>query len=291
MIHIKGKTGILGVIGNPIEHSLSPVFQNYMIKKAGLDYVYIPLKINLDGISDFMKSLRVVENLKGINVTIPFKEEVINYVDILSEEAKKIGAINTISVENGKFYGYNTDVCGIIYTLKMKLKINELKDCLIVLLGAGGASKSAIWSIHGMGARKIFVVNRTIDRFKKLSLWTKKVLNLDIEFFEWENLKKLFKTLNPDLIINSTPLGLKGEKIYLDFQNGKKNLKVFDMTYGNENNYLANQSKKYSFLYCDGLPMLVAQGTESFRIWTGVLFDNKEIYTYIKNRLKIWQRF
>lgn len=291
MIEIKGKTGILGIIGNPIEHSLSPVFQNYMIKKAGLDYVYIPFKVALNDISDFMRGLRHIENLKGMNITIPFKEIIIDYMDHLSEEAEKIGALNTILVENGKFYGYNTDVCGIIYTLKMKLKINDLRDSKIVLLGAGGASKSTIWSINGMGAESIFVVNRNIDRFKKLSSWAKKVLNLELNFFEWKKLNRLFKSLKPDLLINCTPLGLNDEKIDFDFQNVNKGLKIFDMTYGKEDSFLAKASKKYAFLYCDGLPMLIAQGTESFRIWTGISFDNTKVYTYLKNRLRRWQRF
>lgn len=291
MINIKGSTSILGVIGNPIEHSLSPVFQNYLIKISKLDYVYLPFKINLEGLSEFMKGLKKIENLKGLNVTIPFKEIIIDYMDNLSEEAKKIGAVNTISVENGKFYGYNTDVYGIIYTLKMKLKINDLKKSLVVLFGAGGASKAAIWSIHGMGAKKILVVNRTVDRFKKLNEWAKETLNMELELFEWNKIGYLFKTLQPDLVINSTPIGLKGEEINLDFKNIKKKLKFFDMTYNLGESFLNKVSKRYSFFYSDGIPMLVAQGTESFRIWTGVDFSNEKVLTYLKSRLKRWQRF
>jgi shikimate dehydrogenase len=288
---IIGRTNILGIIGNPVEHSLSPIFQNYMIKKSGLDYVYMPFKVNLNNLSHFMKGLKTLENLRGLNVTIPFKEEVLDYIDVLSEESKKIGAINTILVENDKFYGYNTDVYGIIYTLKMKLKINDLKNDMVVLIGAGGASRALIWCIHGMGARRIFVINRTFDRFKKLSLWAKNELKLELEFLSWDKIGQIFEILKPDLLINSTPIGLKGEKINLDFEKADKNLKIFDMTYNLEGSYFVNTGRKYGFLCCDGLPMLIAQGVESFKIWTGLTFNYDKILLYIKRRLKRCQRF
>lgn len=291
MMDVKGSTKLLGVIGNPIEHSLSPVFQNYLIRKSKLNYIYIPLKIDLKGVTDFLRGLRNVGNLRGLNVTIPFKEIVSDYLDNVSEEAKKIGAVNTILIEDNKFYGYNTDVYGIIYTLKMKLKINDLKECLIVMLGAGGASKAAIWSIHGMGAKKILVVNRTVNRFKRLNDWAKKNLNLELDYLEWNKLGQLIKIVKPDLIINSTPLGLKGEKIGLDFENIKKELKFFDMTYSLKANYLKSISREYSFVYTDGFPMLVAQGVESFRIWTGMNFNIEKVLKYLMSRLMRCQRF
>ncbi|MCX7769447.1 MAG: shikimate dehydrogenase [Proteobacteria bacterium] len=291
MIKIRGNSSILGLIGNPVEHSLSPIFQNYMIAKSGLNYVYIPFKVELEGIKDFMIGLRNIMNLRGLNVTVPFKEIVFENMDFLSGEAEKIGAINTILVENGKFYGYNTDVCGIIYTLKMKLNINDLSDYRIVLFGAGGASKSAIWSIHGMGGKDIYIVNRTVERFEKLSRWAKRVLNLELKFYEWEKLGRIFKMVKPDLIINSTPLGLGDEKIRMDFENSSGKTTIFDMTYGTKENFWGLISKKYRFKYCDGLPMLVAQGVESFKIWTGFNFEVNKILLYLKKRLSIWQRF
>jgi len=286
MNEITGNYKILGVIGNPVEHSLSPVFQNYLIRNSKTKYVYIPLKVNVDRLEDFFLGIRTLENIKGFNITIPFKERCIIFADELSEEAKKIGAINTFLIDNGKFYGFNTDVYGIIFTLKLKLKINELNNRRVLIIGAGGASKTALYCIKQMNCDEIFLVNRTKERFDMINNWAKKTLELKLNYIPWEELGYVFSRYSPHLVINATPLGLNGEKINLDFSKAAKNAKVFDMTYNVNSTYLVKKAQQHGLNAVDGLTMLVAQGIESFKIWTGISFETKKVLNYMLRRLK-----
>jgi shikimate dehydrogenase len=286
MNEITGNYKILGVIGNPIEHSLSPVFQNYLIRNSRTKYVYIPFKVNVNGLKDFFQGIRTIKNIKGFNVTIPFKEKCIIFADELSDEAKRIGAVNTFLIDNDKFYGFNTDIYGIIFTLKFKLKINDLENKRVVIIGAGGASRTAMYCLKQLNCNEVFLVNRTKERFDMVSNWAEKVLKLEIKYIQWEDLSSLFSKYTPHLVINATPLGLKGEKIKLDFSKADKNAKVFDMTYNVKSTFLVKKAKEYSIDAVDGLAMLIAQGVESFRIWTGISFEEKKVLYYMLRRLK-----
>ncbi len=286
MSEIKGNYKILGVIGNPVEHSLSPVFQNYLIRSSKTKYVYIPLKVNVDRLEDFFLGVRTLENIKGFNITLPFKERCIIFADKLSDEAKKIGAINTFLIDNGKFFGFNTDVYGIIFTLKLKLKINELNNRRVLIIGAGGASKTALYCIKQLNCNEIFLINRTKERFDMINNWAEKTLELELKYIPWGDLSCVFSKYSPYLVINATPLGLSGEKINLDFSKAGKNAKLFDMTYNVKSTYLVKKAKQHGLDAVDGLAMLVAQGVESFRIWTGISFETKKVLKYMLRRLK-----
>lgn len=291
MNYIKGNFKILGVIGNPVEHSLSPLFQNYMIKNSRLAYVYIPFKVEVEGVFDFLNGIKKLENINGLNITIPFKEKCFSYAQKLSAEAKMTRAVNTFLIDKTKFYGFNTDVYGIIYSLKMKLNINSLKGKNIVLIGAGGAGRAFLYSASKMGAKSVFVVNRNKERFLKLKDWAKEELRVDLEYVSFKDITSIFSQISADLVINSTPLGLKGEKIELDFSKAKKDVKIFDMVYGIEESYLIKMAKKNNIDCVDGLPMLIAQGVKSFNIWTGISYDPELILSYVKRRIRKWQKY
>lgn len=288
---IRGYQKLIGIIGNPISHSLSPVFQNYLIEKVGLDYVYIPFEVEKEGLEDFFQGIKKIANLKGFNVTIPFKEQVLPFLDNLSDEAKAIGAINTIFIENGKILGYNTDIYGILYTLKKNLKIDNLDGQNVLIFGAGGAAKAAIYSLGLLKAKNIYVVNRTKERVNSLLDWSKKLKKTKVVYVPWNDCMSFCSNKRISLIINSTPLGFVNEALPIKLDNFHKKTKVFDMTYGRKESDLIKKAKKEGLVATDGLPMLVAQGVKSFFLWTGFEIELENVVKYLKSKLKTWQEF
>ena len=154
LIEINNNTKVVGVIGHPIKHTLSPVMHNHAFNKLNLDYVYLPFDISSTGLQDSLKGM-IALGIKGFNVTIPHKERIMEYMDKLSDSAKIVGAVNTVVNDNGTLVGYNTDVNGIIKTLE------EFKDDItgktVSVLGAGGAARSVIYTLINHLDRKSVV--------------------------------------------------------------------------------------------------------------------------------------
>ncbi|MDA9667598.1 shikimate dehydrogenase [Candidatus Pelagibacter sp.] len=251
------------VIGNPIEHSLSPLLHNYWIKKSGIDAIYDKQKLNEDELEKNILQIKE-KKISGINVTVPFKKTIIPFLDELSIEAESTQSVNTIYLRNNKVIGHNTDIFGFEISIK-KSKYN-LIDKEVLILGAGGVVPSIIFALNKMKTSKIKISNRTKDKAENL-----KTIFKNIEIIEWGEVP------NFDMIINATSLGLKKEdKIDLDFSSTPKNKFFYDVIYNPiETNFL-KIGKNLGNITLNGKLMFIYQALSAFKIWHGLEPDVDE---------------
>ena len=242
------------VIGNPIKHSLSPDLHNYWIKQNHINAIYEKKKLDNNELESLILEIKQ-ENINGVNVTVPFKNAVIPYLDLLSDEAKKTQSVNTIYLKNKKVVGHNTDIAGFEAAIK---RINfDFNNKKIFILGAGGVVPSIIHASIKMGSSEIFVSNRTKSKAEKI----KNIFN-NVHIVDWGN------TPNFDVIINATSLGLsKDDKINLDFSKVGKNKLFYDVIYNpSETNFL-NTGKKLGNIFENGKLMFIYQASLAFKLW------------------------
>ena len=245
------------VIGNPISHSLSPELHNHWIKQYGIDAIYDKKKLNDNELESLILDVKQ-GNINGVNVTVPFKNAVIPYLDELSDEAKKTQAVNTIFLKDEKVFGHNTDIEGFENAIK---KIDfDFKNKTIFILGAGGVVPSIIYASIKMGSSKIIVSNRTKEKVKKI----KNIFD-NIKLIDWGEVP------NFDVIINATSLGLNREdKINLDLTNIGKNKLFYDVIYNPSETYFLNTGKKLGNKYENGKLMFLYQAFLAFKLWHNV---------------------
>ena len=245
------------VIGNPIEHSLSPKLHNYWIKSNNLKAVYDKIKLDLSELENLIKEVRG-NKINGINVTVPFKNSVIPFLDKLSNEAEKTQSVNTIYLRDGMVIGHNTDIEG--FRLAIKHANYDIVGKKILILGAGGVSPSIIVALSHMGAKKIFISNRTQSKAENL----KKTFN-EIEVVKWGTMPDF------DMIINATSLGLKDdENIPLDYSKISTKKFFYDVIYNpSETNFL-RIAKKNGNKIENGKKMFIYQAQASFKIWNSL---------------------
>jgi len=242
------------VIGNPIEHSLSPKLHNYWIKNNNINAIYEKQKLNKDQLEEFISQVKD-NKINGINVTVPFKKMVIPYLDELSAEAQSTQSVNTIYKKNNKVIGHNTDIFGFTASIKeAKYNINN-KEALI--LGAGGVVPSIIFSLIKMKVSKIKISNRTKEKAENL-----KKLFKNIEIVKWGEVS------NFDIIINATSVGLKKEdNLNLDLSSVSGNKFFYDVIYNpSETNFL-KIGKELGNKTLNGKLMFIYQAFSAFNIW------------------------
>ncbi len=277
---------ILGIAGNPVLHSLSPLFQNYIIESLNLDYIYVAFEVDENHFRSFIKGAEVIRNLVGLNITIPFKEEAYKCCDVLSAASKEIQVVNTIHFKDGKKYGYNTDIWGVINVIRDVLNISDMTEKTALVLGGGGGARAAIYGIKKLGGEKIYVVLKSKKRETDLVRWAKDFLNLELKIIEWGEINRIFKTEPIHLLINATPLGLQGENLPIDVKYVPPYCKVFDMAYSKNETPFVREAQNYQIDAVDGLYMLIYQGVESFKLWTGKTVETKSILDYLKRQIK-----
>ena len=246
------------VIGNPIEHSLSPKLHNYWIKENNIDAVYDKKRIDHSELENIIFEVKEGK-ISGINVTVPFKKAAIPFLDELSNEANKTQSVNTIYLNNGKIIGHNTDVAGFELAIKyLKYNINNKR---IFILGAGGVVPSIIFSLNKMQPSKIILSNRTRDKAENL-----KELFKNVEIINWGEMPDF------DMIINATSLGLKKEdEIKLDISNVGNNKILYDVIYNPiETNFL-KKAKNLGHRDENGKMMFVYQAHQAFTLWHKVM--------------------
>ena len=258
------------VIGNPIEHSLSPKLHNYWIKKNNLDAIYGKLQTYESDLSELCKSMKKGD-LNGLNITVPFKKTIIPFIDILSGNALKTQSVNTISLSNGNLIGDNTDIDGFELSIR---KLNyDVSDKTALILGAGGVVPSIIFSLLRMNVSKIFLSNRT----KKKADDLKEVFK-EINVVEWGELPEF------DMIINATTLGLnKEDKFGFEFLQTGQNKLFYDVIYAPFQTEFSEAGNTQGNLIENGLNMFLFQGQQAFNIWHNVEpeIDN-ELVTFLK---------
>ena len=256
---ISSKTKILGIFGYPIKHSFSPLMHNAAIENMGLDFVYLPFEVKTDNLSDAVSAIRIF-NIAGVNVTIPHKENIVKYLDQISAEAKKIGAVNTIVNKNGKLSGFNTDYYGFLKSISEKITPRNKN---VLMLGCGGVAKAIALSL----------IDSKIDRLTVADIDTEKAKHFlegsfpQIKVVEISQIPDEIESA--DIFINATPVGMKvGECSPIDKKYLRKDLFVYDVVYNRETQLLKD-AKKIGAENSSGLNMLVYQGAKSFELWTG----------------------
>ncbi len=248
------------VIGNPIEHSLSPKLHNFWIKANNLDAIYEKKKLNENELTDLMLKVKK-KDIHGINVTVPFKKVVIPYLDQLTFESESTQSVNTIYLENNKLIGHNTDIEGFERSIQdLKLEVKKKK---ILILGAGGVVPSIIFALNKMKVSEVIVSNRTKSKAESL-----KNTFENIKIVEWGEIPEF------NMVINATSIGLKNDdKIDLDFSKVGKNKFFYDVIYKpNETNFL-KVGKKLGNKTENGKMMFIYQALGAFKLWHGIQPD------------------
>tara|TARA_B100000963_G_scaffold54857_1_gene43053 strand:+ start:1422 stop:2216 length:795 start_codon:yes stop_codon:yes gene_type:complete len=241
------------VIGNPIDHSLSPKLQNYWIKENNIDATYNKIKLEDTQIKDFIQDIKK-QKVTGCNVTVPFKKLVIPFLDKLSPEAEVTQSVNTITFDNGDLVGHNTDIAGFDTAVK---KLNfSIKDKKVLILGAGGVVPSIIFALKNMSVKEITISNRTKEKAENL-----KVLFDDIKVLEWGNLNDF------NMVINATSLGLNNETINLDFSSSGQDKLFYDVIYNPQETNFLKMGKQLGYKTENGKNMFVYQALEAFKLW------------------------
>jgi shikimate dehydrogenase len=253
-----------GIIGKPLSHSLSPALHNYWFKKYKIKANYTLIELERNKIETLIKRIKKGE-IQGINVTVPFKQAVIPYLDLIVDDAAKTQSVNTISLNNqGQVIGNNTDVYGIEQGFLNKLDKSTLKQSRILILGAGGVSPSVVYALLKKKVKKIYVANRTLEKAKDL----KKKFSF-VEIIEWENIESQIEKM--EIIINATSLGLKGGSEFAeDFKNIKSNLIYFDIVYNPQETTMTKIFLKRGVRTFNGLEMFIYQGQKSFFLWNKI---------------------
>ena len=244
------------VIGNPIEHSLSPKLHNHWLKENNINAIYDKIKLEDKEIKNFIQDIKN-QKISGCNVTIPFKRAVIPFLDKLSLEAKQTDSVNTITFDDGDLVGHNTDISGFEKAIK-NLNFN-MKGKKVLILGAGGVVPSIIFALKKMDVSEIIISNRTRQKAENL-----KMLFNYLNIVEWGILPEL------DVIINATSLGLKNETINIDFSNIGKNKLFYDVIYNPNETIFLKQGKEFGNLSENGKLMFLYQASEAFKLWHGI---------------------
>ena len=245
------------VIGNPINHSLSPKLHNFWLKKNKIEAIYEKKLLEEKEIPKLIESIRNSE-INGVNVTVPFKNSVIPFLDSLSSEAKKTNSVNTICVENDKIIGHNTDIVG--FELALRYINYDVKRKKALIIGAGGVSPSIILALKNMGCGNIYLTNRTFEKAEKI----KETFN-DINIQKWGDIPEF------DIIINATSVGLNKEKFDLEFSKFGNDKFFYDVIYNpSETNFL-KEAKLSGNKTENGKMMFIYQAHQSFALWNRVL--------------------
>jgi shikimate dehydrogenase len=266
---VNGATKILGILGYPVSHSLSPAMQNAALRASGLNYIYVPFEVAPDGLGAAVRALKAL-GVAGFNVTIPHKTEVINFIDELDASADAAGAVNTVKNCSGRLIGYNTDGDGLIRSIASDFQFDVSGAC-IALIGAGGAARGAAAALCRAGAARIVVANRTPDRAREL------VSIMSQRFSETElSAVSGFRALEDclahvDVLVNTTSIGMNFDTTsVVGLARLPRTALVYDMVYAPRATPLLQEAGRLGLRGVNGLGMLAAQGELAFTIWTGV---------------------
>jgi shikimate dehydrogenase len=265
------------VIGNPIKHSLSPLLHNYWFHKNKINCEYQKLETTKSSIKKILNKVRKRE-IEGINVTIPFKNSVIKYLDILKGDALKTSSVNIVYLNKNKLVGDNTDVYGFSSGVLRKVK-TRIKTAGII--GAGGVTSSIILALIQKGVKKIYITNRT---FSKLKVFKKKFKKV-IYPIKWNDRYEVF--VDVQILINVTSLGMLGQKdLKFDFSIFDKKINVVDIVYNPENTRFLKDARINGHKTFTGLDMFIYQAQKAFYIWNGKNPKiTKDIYKKLRKKI------
>lgn len=262
---IKGSTNIVGLIGHPVEHSFSPPMHNAAFKALGMDYAYVAFDVDPSNLKSAIEGAKSL-NIKGFNVTIPHKIEVMEFLDEIDPVASLIGAVNTIDFKNLK--GYNTDGIGAVRSIE---EVTSIKNKNVIVAGAGGASRAISCYLAKYSADSITILNRNVERAEKLAGDISDSGLIDD--IKSDSISAINNYLgDADILVDTTPIGMHphiDDEPIATFDNMHEDLVVFDAVYNPNETVLIKEAIKAGVKPVYGIKMLLYQGAESFKIWTG----------------------
>lgn len=267
---------LFGIVGKPLGHSLSPDVHNYSFSYHGLPSTYYSWEIEPGELAQFVDSLRLLP-ISGLSVTIPYKEPIMDLVDLVSERAKKIGSVNTLYWDSRRLVGENTDIIGFLAPLRSK----TVKSAVVI--GAGGAARAAIIGLLEFdGMEKVYITNRNEDKVQRI---LQEMDDVRLEQLDWRG---RFDA-KADVLVNTTPLGMKGR-----FQNEtpwqsdayQKGAIVYDLVYNPEATRFLMEARKAGCEIISGLEMFLHQAVEQFYLWTGKEMPKPDVRNLIKAKLQ-----
>jgi 3-dehydroquinate dehydratase/shikimate dehydrogenase len=268
--HVDAATKVYGVAGNPIRSSLSPIMMNTAFRRETVNAVYLALQTGK--LTDLLKLVYEIP-IQGLSVTMPLKQEILPHLEQTDPLSAKIGAVNTVRLLDGKLYGFNTDVAGIVGPLEKRLSLRGAK---VLVLGAGGAARAAVFGVRDRGA-EVFILNRTAETAQKLARQSgSKTIR-----------KEAVAKTGFDVIINATPVGMAGNKAAPILEAKDLNTKlVFDLVYNPLETPLIRLARQQSIPIITGVEMFVQQGARQFEIFTGKPAPEEEMFRVVLHALR-----
>lgn len=271
------KKTLTGIIGYPLHHTLSPLMHNSVFKKYKMNWEYGVYETKPEDVGKFMKKMRS-DGMRGVNVTVPHKHLAMKYLDKIDKAAKTVGAVNTVINKKGKLTGYNTDYLGFAQTLKDNNV--KLKNRTVVMFGSGGAAHAVAYEINSQKPKEFHIVNIDIPMAERLS---EKIKLKNYKIWMLKPSRALDEIIaRADFIINTTSVGLDKKSMPYKIAKIKKGTPVYDIIYNPAVTPFLKRAKKLGGKIINGIDMLIYQGMEAFKIWTG----KKSDYRLIKSKLR-----
>ncbi len=267
---LTGRTRLVGVIGWPIAHSVSPTMHNAAFRALAMDWCYVPFLVHPDGVSQALAGARAL-GLRGINATVPHKQALVPLVDVLTPTARAIGAVNTVVIEPDHTLGHNTDAAGFLRSLREAGLAPE--GCTALVLGAGGSARAVVYALAEVGAR-LTILNRTPSRAEDLAQQMADVgphATIQVGPLDRERIERAAE--QADLVVNTTSLGMWPEvdaSSWPDDLPFPRQALLYDLVYNPRRTRLMAHAERSGTRAVGGLRMLVHQGAEAFQLWTGV---------------------
>ena len=267
-MRVSGSTTVCGIVGDPIEHSLSPAMQNAAFEAVGLDYVYVPLHLPRGATRIGAEAMRAL-GMRGLNVTVPHKVDILPFLDEVDPQASRIGAVNTIVNERGRLVGYNTDAGGFIQGLEAyNIQVSGLE---VVVIGAGGAARAVAFSLGERGAR-LTILNRDDRRAASLARDVSSAGCLGVAHGALSDSVLESRLAGAALLVNTTSVGMHPMEDSTPCPRRllRRDLAVCDIVYNPRQTQLLRDAMECGAVTVNGVEMLVRQGARAFELWTGV---------------------
>jgi shikimate dehydrogenase len=266
---ISGKTKLLGVIGYPVEHSLSPLMHNAALESLGLDYVYLPFPIKPDDLATAIQGFSAI-GVTGFNVTIPHKQAIMSYLSAIHPSAKSVGAVNTVLRKDNHWIGTNTDIEGFISPLQTTYRRNW-QQTVAVILGNGGAARAVVAGCIKLGCTSVHVIGRNEQKLKEFrNSWDDLRPEVNLQIHKWEEVSRII--FQAHLLVNTTPMGMypNVEQSPLSAEEMRglpKGAIAYDLIYNPSPTRFLQLARQQGAIAINGLEMLVQQGASALRIW------------------------
>lgn len=282
---VNGKTALYGVLGDPVEHTMSPFIHNTLFKHLNLNAIYIPIHIKKGSLENAVTGLKA-QNFSGFNVTVPYKKDIIKYLDEVSNDALLMGAVNTVKNVGGRLKGYNTDAEGFVRDFEQGFS-NSFTNKKVILLGAGGTARAIAVKLCLEGVKHLTIINRSEENAKNIVSLLKNNYGNVVSYILPDSSEFSKKLASSDIIINTTPAGMSTYEDSTPYGYNfcfNKNQLVYDVIYSPRKTSFLSRAEAAGCQIRNGFGMLINQGISAFEIWTGRIVA-KDISIELLNKI------